>query len=717
MDMKNRLHKKAFSLFILSKERELNSKEQTYLDEHIETCAQCRSYFQTHAHLQRDLRFNDQDISHIRLIKPAPLAEIIRSSDRKKKIRNITNLTLNTLKVGLAIVLLGAFIWLLSDLFPTLIPAIPSMTSSPQPTSNSQLVPPSTPIIVDLPTPTFSSYPPEIHETLPSGLSIDEYALVGAPSTEPLAYTAIQWTQEEMASKYNAERYNTFPDISFFDNMHFSMSADFQGQKLVATEYYIGTEPGESFGAVYVYQANELIDKIPIGNGSPIDGLRGLWTYDQNWVVETAYVISTYHPETNEETAVVTGQITINGVMLNEEDQLDETFGFQTMHGRPFYFYKQDGKINISYDGQSVLLGYDTVPHYQCCSAGILDPQPAKNMVSFFAQKNGTWYYVEIGVTFSPTDNLPLIPPTEAPTAEEPLPQPTIIPETGVGSYYETLLSIPVGENSLQYFGGDPPGSKINGPNAIAVLSDGSFAIADLVGNRIWHYAPGGQVQNIIDLSSMDVRQITDLRASDTELILLEEWGERYRVHRLSYSGELLASYDIPKGFHLEDGLTGIAFDCEGEVLLEIADGSELYRLVDPQGNLEGSIIKTDYLCNGKTYMGINSGPGKTRIFIAGSIRLHTQLTTDFGGLRLLDVLQDGSFYLIREDVVTDPLITVDQTIHYISASGVQQGVAHVPISDYYYPIMRNLAVGPDGKVYALLPQPNSVDIIRLNFY
>lgn len=299
-------------------------------------------------------------------------------------------------------------------------------------------------------------------------------------------------------------------------------------------------------------------------------------------------------------------------------------------------------------------------------------------------------------------------------SSPSPVHAPTVIAQTGVEAFYDTLFVIPVSEGSLQYFGGDQPDSEINGPNAIAVLPDGSFVIADLVGNRLWRYDPTGKVINTIDLSSMDIKQITDLRANSTELIILEEWGERYRVHRLSFDGELLANYDIPKGFHLEDGLTGIAVDCDGNILLEMEGGSRFFRLVDAQGNLEATIIKTDFLCNGKAYRIATIGPFTTPQLTAGDITLETELTTGFGGLNLLNVLKDGSFFVVRDDVVNDQ---VDQTVHYMSADGEQLGVARVPIEERYYYIMRNLAVGPDGNVYAILPQPDSIHIIRLNFY
>jgi hypothetical protein len=68
------------------------------------------------------------------------------------------------------------------------------------------------------------------------------------------------------------------------------------------------------------------------------------------------------------------------------------------MQGRPFYFFRQGGQIGLSYDSQQLLLEYNDIPHYGCCSAGELNPVSAQKMVAFFAQRDGTWYYVEIGV-------------------------------------------------------------------------------------------------------------------------------------------------------------------------------------------------------------------------------------------------------------------------------------------------------------------------------
>lgn len=66
-------------------------------------------------------------------------------------------------------------------------------------------------------------------------------------------------------------------------------------------------------------------------------------------------------------------------------------------NGKPFFFYSKAGVIGFSYDGQETDLDYTEIPHYQCCNAVAYNPQPAKNMVAFFASKGERDFYVEIG--------------------------------------------------------------------------------------------------------------------------------------------------------------------------------------------------------------------------------------------------------------------------------------------------------------------------------
>jgi hypothetical protein len=67
------------------------------------------------------------------------------------------------------------------------------------------------------------------------------------------------------------------------------------------------------------------------------------------------------------------------------------------MQGKSFYFFNKQGHWGIIYDGQTLDLGYTNISHYGCCSASVLNPISAENIVAFFAQRGATWYYVEIG--------------------------------------------------------------------------------------------------------------------------------------------------------------------------------------------------------------------------------------------------------------------------------------------------------------------------------
>jgi predicted anti-sigma-YlaC factor YlaD len=153
MEMINRSHKRAFSLLLLSKERLLEFDEQSFLDEHLSTCSRCRSQAQTHARMQTDLKSHAYDSYHTGLQHTAVLSGIVNSVDRRRNMRKMSGIALSLAKVGLVIVLIGAFLVIINDVLPIqlldVIPgsetlgtkAIPNASSSSQASSASQLAP------------------------------------------------------------------------------------------------------------------------------------------------------------------------------------------------------------------------------------------------------------------------------------------------------------------------------------------------------------------------------------------------------------------------------------------------------------------------------------------------------------------------------------------------------------------------------------------------
>lgn len=223
---------------------------------------------------------------------------------------------------------------------------------------------------------------------LQGGLVIEEHALQGPPQNEPLTFFPLEGSQEEILQKHATQR------SEYFSNN--SNSTVTLNEHTLTTKEVGDTEQGY----IVVESDGAEIYRINVGMGSPISPLQGLWVYDGHWVLETARVSNTETVE-NGLTSVhsfALGQIVVDGVLLNKSLAYEEVFGFQTIDGKPFYFYRSNEEIGISYDGQEMMLGYEEIPHYGCCSAAEVNPRAAQNMVAFFARKGDVWYYVEIGV-------------------------------------------------------------------------------------------------------------------------------------------------------------------------------------------------------------------------------------------------------------------------------------------------------------------------------
>ena len=247
-------------------------------------------------------------------------------------------------------------------------------------------------------TPANGSHPEEMHLTLTSGLRIDEYALQEAPQTEPLTFVPFTGSQEDILNKHALQRSHAYQTKSSFINGHYSMSVEFGDQELLAREVIAEVEELPADIRIEVMLNDKVIYSMPAGEVSPLNALQGLWFYDGHWVVEVARVSYSYDEQHKENVWHSLGQILRDGQDLNQSYDYQESFGFQLLNEKPFYFFSRDGEIGFSYDDEETNLGKGSIYHYGCCSAAELNPKPAKDMVSFFTQKEGYWYYVEIGI-------------------------------------------------------------------------------------------------------------------------------------------------------------------------------------------------------------------------------------------------------------------------------------------------------------------------------
>jgi len=159
------------------------------------------------------------------------------------------------------------------------------------------------------------------------------------------------------------------------------------GEELHAIEQFDNNK-----ATVIVELAGKEVLSIDCGDISPINNLRGKWVSGDDWYVEIVYVNAWSEEQFSK------GDIYKNGQSLNEEEGYDESFDFQILNGKIFYFFSKDGKLGYNYAGVESALDYDNIPHHLCCSGSTNNPRHYPKMVTFFGGKDDKSYYIELGV-------------------------------------------------------------------------------------------------------------------------------------------------------------------------------------------------------------------------------------------------------------------------------------------------------------------------------
>lgn len=220
----------------------------------------------------------------------------------------------------------------------------------------------------------------EAHNQIPE-LIVESYPYKATTPSEGRNFTPVGLTLEELMSQRAAER----------EKLLERKDSELDGKAL---RYFYGGLPGG--GTVKVQLDGKTIFTAPYGDDSPIDPVGGLWVLDEKWILELIHINT--RTENNTVYTDTRGDIIIDGKSMNERYGYDESFDFQILAGKAFYFYEIDGQTGFVYDGQPVQTGFSEVPHYACCSGAARNPFHFQNMVSFFAGKGEEKMYVEIGV-------------------------------------------------------------------------------------------------------------------------------------------------------------------------------------------------------------------------------------------------------------------------------------------------------------------------------
>ncbi len=235
---------------------------------------------------------------------------------------------------------------------------------------------------------------PSFSQTFPGGLLVEEYMLKDAPQAEPRTFDPVQSSQAAILEKHRLERLDYYAAEIVYGEERLVYAATGKSP-YVAKELYSNVD-GIIKVTVEVLKQAQVIYSAPAGDVSPLDHVQGLWVYGGHWTVEYVDITNTM-PKPGEIASNSVGQIVQDGILLNRRDSLQDGFGFQLIHGEPFYFFKKGNEIGVSYAGKSLPLRYDEIHHYGCCSSAALNPVHARNMAAFFARRDATWYYVEIG--------------------------------------------------------------------------------------------------------------------------------------------------------------------------------------------------------------------------------------------------------------------------------------------------------------------------------
>jgi hypothetical protein len=273
------------------------------------------------------------------------------------------------------------------------------------------------------------------------------------------------------------------------------------------------------------------------------------------------------------------------------------------------------------------------------------------------------------------------------------------------------VFSVPVGEQGVHYHGIDIEEMETTGPQAIAVITDGTIAIVDTVGGQLLRYSPSGSKLASIQLDG--AVGVSDAVPAGDDLVLLDESALEPAFVRVSSGGAVSERSPLPHDAR-QRGLSGITVDDSGAVLAQLKGGLEFLSLdgvaAAPKRIGAAFAVKTPSLADPAADL------SRGYVVRDGSAFATVAVDEMVGGMRVLAVLPSGEVFVLVEEVAFTPALEVDQRIYRFAADGRLTGVARVPISECTTYVKHGVAVGPDGEVYALITRKDRADVVRLGF-
>lgn len=249
------------------------------------------------------------------------------------------------------------------------------------------------------------------------------------------------------------------------------------------------------------------------------------------------------------------------------------------------------------------------------------------------------------------------------------------------------------------------------------VADDGSYWIG-LGSSGIAHYSAAGEMLGKFDTTDT-LGQVSDLEWGDGSI-----WAvQGVHIYKLSNTMAIQEQFEpimsVP-GTSLDprpELLAGsILRNADGQMLLEQEDSTSFLKVTNQTRGKDGSLQPpplAGYPSNGVYYsvMTIGSYFGTTQILRAGDMQVSVPIPSANVDVRLhiLQVSTDGSFYVVSEqvDVSTPARVYVlkgvgnNITVFHFDAMGKLLERARVGVRGSFYTTPRQIAIGPDGNLYA----------------
>ena len=313
---------------------------------------------------------------------------------------------------------------------------------------------------------------------------------------------------------------------------------------------------------------------------------------------------------------------------------------------------------------------------------------------------------------------------TTSPTTTAPEPSttttvPVALPIADPGDpRLEVLFSLPADGTGVTYTGDpDVTDFPVTGPQAISVAPDGSIWIADTEALRLIKVDQSGALLLDIDTDAQLVGPVIDLAAYEGGVYALEAvpaFG-RYRIISYSTDGELLADFELPERLHLENGLTGIEADARGAVWVEIESGRRVFAAFGAGGEYDPTEVDGYEVADTLLHVVVGGG-GVVRYAVGDAV---VEFPVRDTGSVALQGSAPGVVALQVSDVAFEEVLVVDVYVAIVGLNGELLAEAVYPLDDVdeVYVPQDFVAIAPDGRVIALVPRDDGVEVVALTLY